>query len=244
MKSLVFIVAMLSFYVGPVFGNSHPGPEGVWYNANLHKKVVLEFCTGGINIKGLHSQFTWIRFDRTSPDTYSDYRGNIIYFISPYRIEYFNKRRRQLLYFRPLEVRASPDRNWGYHDDYHRFGNTERGNNYDHYSEDNRRSERSKEGNTGSYETGIQFSIDEAEGTWTVDEVNKVVYIVSTRDGLKARFKDDSKWYTYTQNTADTHKFTGANGETYQWVSENIMVWISGNKDRRFTLRKISNDLD
>ena len=68
------------------------------------------------------------------------------------------------------------------------------------------------------------------------------MYIVETRDGIKARFSDELKWYVYLKDSTNS-VYIGENEQKY-FIKNGILIWTNANQTMTFYLTKVSDDLE
>jgi hypothetical protein len=244
-------------------GHSTIEDRQYWYNGYLNRTIEIFQYEDGIEVKGLHSNLGYFWFQRRSSHSYFDRYGNKIKLYRT-KIIYYSNRRNSRLTFLPVydrfDRRNCEDeyRDRGYHD--HDYYDRER---YDDYRRNNNRhgadntyrkdrKSRPSEANRSYEKRGItknenivtqdKVSNDEIEGTWKVKDLSKKVYIVDTRDGIKARFSDELKWYVY-KSKGQENEFIAENGQTYT-LKNGVLIWSNGDLTKTFYMTKISDELE
>lgn len=227
-----FLFSIFSFY------GVEAGPGEAWYNQYTGITIYTEYFNNGMNVRSLYQRnnITW--FKRKSSKTFRDGNGNIIQIIND-RLIFKDRRKRAKLTFIPLSEWQNrpqkpiqsgknivPNDDWDHDNTYSQQGNDQL-------------SVKSDPEIVGIQQNTIQ--VTKLEGTWAVANINKKVYIVETRDGIKARFTDDLKWYAY-DNIPGTHIYINEDKEEYI-LDGNKLTWKDQNSKKVFIMYKISNDL-
>lgn len=236
-----------------------------WYNGYLNKTIEIFQYEDGIEVKGLHSNRGYFWFQRRLSHLYFDRYGNKIK-LHRNKIVYYANRRNSRLTFLPVYDRFDHrncedeyrDRRYHDHDYYdrERYDDYRRNNNR-HGADNTHRNDRKSRPNTANrsyaYEKRSiskndeityqeQISQDEIEGTWKVKDLSKKVYIVDTRDGIKARFSDELKWYVY-KSKGQENEFIAENGQTYT-LKNGVLIWSNADLTKTFYMSKISDELE
>lgn len=236
-----------------------------WYNGYLNRTIEINRFADGIEVRGLHSRNGSSWFERRSSNSYYDRYENKLKLINN-KVIYYNRRKSSRLTFLPRYSR-SQNRHCGndsrYRDmDYHDYGD-----NQDDYYDDRNSNHRNRDNERYSNQQGYRdretnrglpideyrpnssntfdkenTNIEEIEGTWQVKDLNKKVYIVETRDGIKARFSDELKWFDYKQGD-DKNEFTSENGQKYT-LRNGILTWSNHSRSKIFSLSKVSDDME
>jgi hypothetical protein len=178
-----------------------------------------------------------------SPNTFADNRGNRIRIESRHRgIDrlIFKSRRGHVDVYRRGVIHQNPynscepfgngwstyDRDWyRSYDDNNRNDRRRYQNDYDRYTDRNR------EGGFSS------FSV--IEGTYQSDN-NRLIAIVSTRDGFKAKFSGERTWKNYVRN-GDT--FFDSDGNSYIRSNDNVLIWKGKYSGNTIRLEKIDDEV-
>jgi len=232
------------FIVIPLFliakDNKHQ-LTGIWYNGYIQQKIEIVSVQDGLKVKGIHSSNGWIYFAKIGRLTYSDVHGNKLKSITESQIIFSSNHRKARLTFIPLEMyrnqkefRSKGRRNGDEFDDYDDRNQRWYSTNQD-YIDKNDSYNPTKNGKV------IQ-GIQDLEGKWSVKDISKIVLIVETRDGLKARFNDEHQWFVYKKEPFSNHIFKSDEGHQYLYTDDGKLVWTDKTNTKYFYLTKISDD--
>ena len=246
MRALITLIVMFitsSFILNA--NNPHPRSyNGLWHNDYTGKTIEIQAYADGLNIKGLPTYRHWVWFERSSGNTYYDRYGNRIKIQGPYIRFYTHRRHGRLTFIQLQNDRPRPSAGHDGHkgrerhneDDYYdQSYRNERYNDDDSYNDD-----RTYTKELNKAQSYSKPSYNDPEGTWQVQSPNKKVYITETRDGLKARFSDELKWYTYKLDTSSGN-YISENGNRYIFENDRLL-WIDKSGNRKFYMTKISED--
>jgi hypothetical protein len=241
MRQVFFVLSILLISLS--MHASQSIKEGSWYNPYLQRNIFISHHRDGVRIKGIHSRYGWTWFERCGKNTFRDRYENTVKFTGSSRMIYFKQNRRARLTFYPVTDR--------YYDRYgERPGGTYR--NYgddDWYSEHDRtdykyeESQNDVEGRGSALTSRKHRNLISPEGTWQSRELNRNVYIIDTRDGLKARFSDEHDWYIFKSDDKNKGVFYSEKGHRYEYIDENNMLWIDSSGQRKYKLIKISEEI-
>ncbi|MBK8625998.1 MAG: hypothetical protein IPN86_10675 [Saprospiraceae bacterium] len=203
---------------------------GLWYNPQVSKKIEIMAYEDGFKIKGLHSKYSHNWFERINKFTFQDYAGNKIRLIDG-NIVYFPYRSKRKVTFYKVSngVKSANKDNYKSRDENHRHKDQEHNNTNKIISFNNKIFDLSN------------VNLDKLEGSWLAKSVDKIVYITETRDGLKAKFNIDKKWYSYTYNSK-TGEYVSLEGHKYQFTTPDL-TWNDSTGKKEIMLIKISDDL-
>lgn len=219
-------------------------PHEVWYNAYSGITISTEYHTNGMYVRGLYNKNRTTWFKRKSSSTFRDSRGNTI-LISSDKLIFTDRKRRSKLTFITLtafnnqhSINSQPLSK----------SNPRMVDNRDYdtsLSNETTRNVNTVQ-NQGKLElveenTSTSISLISLEGTWSVQNLDKKVYITETRDGLKARFTDSMNWVSY-ERISGTNDYINPEGEKYTRNQDNL-IWHYSSGQKIFILTKISNDL-
>jgi len=221
------------------FANNKLSLSGTWYNPFRDMTIQIVDYPDGIKVRGLHSGFRWVYFDMTGSYTFRDVYGNKIKRIDRGHIIYSARNRNERLTFVNMDdFHIQNDRKlrkYRYYEDY-----IDSNQQYDRNDND---ANYLQEYNYQSENRNQKAFFADPEGTWKVKEISKNVFIVETRDGIKARFSDESRWYSYTKDLADPFLFKNEKGHTYRLSDDGQLIWNDKENKRRFYLIKISDEM-
>lgn len=266
MKSFHFVFIIYILSISAVYSNEKiTGQRQFWYNGLLNRTIEVQHYTDGIEVKGLHSRHGYSWFQRRSSTSYFDKYGNKLKW-SRNKVIYYNQRRNSRLTFLPRYDRTQ-NRDCDYDPIYRDMGQHDYSDNQNHDYEDyipnrsDRKNQRySKQSKAREHDINRSQSVDNRrsnpsnnfedqyanttalEGTWKVKDLNKKVYIVETRDGIKARFSDELKWYVYLKDSTNS-VYIGENEQKY-FIKNGILIWTNANQTMTFYLTKVSDDLE
>lgn len=214
--------------------------DGSWYNPHIKRSIIIKHQRDGLQIKGIHSRYGWTWFERCSKNTYCDRYDNLIKISGRNRIVYYKRDRRARLTFYPVSdinvdrrYRDTYDEEDWYSDNYRSDGN--RYNDYD---------EKYNHKNDDITINRNHIKHQSPEGTWESIELGKKVFIVDTRDGLKARFSDDPRWYIFKTEEDKSGVFISDKGHRYEYLDENNLLWIDNSGKRKYKLTKLSDEIE
>lgn len=209
--------------------------SGKWYNPYIDRQIVILAFRDGIKVKGIHSKNGWTFFDRMGSRIFYDVYGNKIRLFGHDQILYTDRRKKVRLTFILLNSYQNQDRQ--------KYNRGHDSNEY--YNEDDQRfSDRKNdfsEQNDHHGKLKNEFEPNDLEGTWKVKDFSKTVYIVETRDGIKARFSDEKKWFTYHRVSYDSAGFVSDEGHEYIYNGDGKLIWMDKTKAKKFYLTKISD---
>ena len=223
--------------------NPHPRSyNGLWYNNYTGKTIEIQHYADGLKIKGLPAYRNWARFERNSANTYYDRFGNRIKLQGP-NIRYYTNRRHGRLTF--VKIQNDKHRPTNTRDRHHSIERLDDDDYYDAYDRNIRITDQDRylddeDVNSSFPITPSRQANNDVEGTWQVNNPDKKVYITETRDGLKARFSDELKWYVYHLETSSGN-YISENGNRYIFENDRL-VWIDKSGNRKFYMTKISED--
>lgn len=248
MKPLLTL-AILVLGLDVLHANDHPlrKLDGLWYNQYIDRTIEINAFQDGLKVRGLRGGNRWVWFDRTSPNTYYDQYGNRLRIHDQF-IRYNTRHSRGKLTFikivrkdrydeRPNHSDRSRNRQ---NDDRWAEDDFESGNDhykYDDYDQrwDNRHGSTQNKSNTYKYEGNNT----DLEGTWSVNGLDKKVFVTETRDGFKARFDDETKWYSFTKQTSGA--YLDENRNKY-YFENGQLIWEDYRGTRKYNLTKISDE--
>jgi hypothetical protein len=231
MKYSLSLILYLTFAISLKAADiPRPSISGLWYNKIANKTIEIKTYLDGIKVVGIHAPNKWTWFDQINKNTYRDKYDNTIK-IGSETIKYVAYRRNIKLTF--IKVHLSPEKH-----------------NYDDQSENDYvdkqpthtlyNQEITKEKKDNIYPSKLLIAKD-LVGTWQVQDYDKKVYITDTRDGIKARFNNEKKWYSFTSSAA-INGFISADGHSYTIV-DGRLVWTDKTGKKKFYLDKISSEL-
>ena len=219
-------------------------PHETWYNSYTGITISTEYHTNGMYVRGLYNNNTTSWFKRKSSSTFRDSRGNTI-LISSDKLIFTDRKRRSKLTFITLNAFNSQ-----------RSINSQSLSKSNPRMDDNRDYDTSLSNETTRNVSTVQnqgklelvhentpttISLISLEGTWSVQNLDKKVFITETRDGLKARFTDSMNWFTY-ERISGTNDYINLEGEKYT-RDQNTLIWHYKSGQKIFILTKISDDL-
>ena len=222
--------------------------DGSWYNPYLQRNIFISHHRDGVKIKGIHSRYGWTWFERCGKNSFSDRYENTVKFAGNNRMVYYKRNRRARLTFYPVSDRNYDHRSGNRHDG--GFRNNINNNDDDWYSDNepsgyrDYESDNDVEGRGDVSTTRKRRNHINPEGTWQSAEFDRKVYIIDTRDGLKARFIDEHDWYIFKSDEKNKGVFYSDKGHRYECIDENNMLWIDSSGQRRYKLIKISDDIE
>jgi hypothetical protein len=210
--------------------------SGKWYNPYINRQIEIIVYPDGLKVRGIHSKNRWTYFERSGNRTFRDWYGNRIRFQGLEELLYTsNTRRARLTFFLMHGYQKSrwDKETGGYADrDYYderdsRYGNDDTDVNEKKYQNRNQK---------------VDFDIKDMEGTWKVNDLSKNVFIIETRDGIKARFSDENKWFSYIKEPNDSAGFVSEEGHQYIYSEDGKLIWVDKTNAKKFFLNKISDD--
>jgi hypothetical protein len=204
--------------------------SGLWYNPKHGKKIEIIAYEDGFKIKGLHTKYSKTWFERINKYSLRDYEGNKIHLMDEV-IVYMPYRSKSKLTFYKMSDRVKYSGKKSY--------KSLTDNKQKEYEEHNN-SSRIISFNNKTYDIS-NVTLDKIEGSWLAKGVDKIVYITETRDGLKARFINDKKWYAYTFDRK-TGQYISIEGHKYQFITPDL-IWNDTTGKKEISLIKISDDL-
>lgn len=256
MKPLLTLV-ILVFGLGFLQADDHPlrRLDGLWYNQYKNRTIEIHAYQDGLKVRGLRAGNRWVWFERTNPNTYHDQYGNRLKVYNHY-IRYNARHFRGKLTFIKMggndrnddhyrnsdrsrnDSRSRDRQNQGRWDD-DDFEDVDDYNYYDETSKNwNKRNDDARTTN-GDRISKNEDRANDIEGTWSVDHLGKKVFITETRDGFKARFNDETKWYSFTKQDSGTYMDENRN----KYYFENgQLIWEDGKGSRKYNLTKMSDE--
>lgn len=252
MKAAILFVTMLfALHLGAT--DNHPRKSERWYSPYLNRQVKIMDDRGGILVKGIFRSNRWTYFEYAGRNEYVSRSGDRLIFARRDVAVFTSRHDRTRLTLVPWSQRKEKysqphnrpgngrwnDCDQDYYDEKEYFDDEyDYNNNYDRYRQSDHRGSQ-----TGSNSTipGNRRSI---EGTWLAEGTGRKVYILDTRDGLKARLEDDARWYKFYSDQSNDGMYTADQGQTYRWTGQNTLEWTDKEGKKRFILKKISDHLD
>lgn len=212
MKNIAFLIL---FLVGWGLGDIRATPikSELWFNEFSGKYIEVIRYSNGMKIKGLPYMPGFIWFKRSSKTTFYNSRRDRVIF-SQGRIIYSDRKRSGKLTYVPVKPEAT------------KIFMAEL--------------ESINQNNINKSQVPLN-TITNLEGTWDVSNIDKKVYIVNTRDGIRARFTDDLNWTNYTYD-AMTLRYLSQAGH-YYYLENDVLIWSDAQNSRKFYMHKISTDL-
>lgn len=215
-------------------------PHETWYNSYTGITISTEYHANGMYVRGLYNKNRTSWFKRKSSSTFRDSRGNMIV-ISSDKLIFTDRKRRSKLTFITLTahnnnrtINSQPLSNNNPRMDNKASLSYE--NNGNNNAVQNQEKLELVEENTPTSNSLIRL-----EGTWSVQNLDKKVYITETRDGIKARFTDSMNWVSY-ERISGTSDYINQEGEKYTRNQDNL-IWHYNSGQKIFILTKISDDL-
>lgn len=197
-------------------------PDGVWYNKHKDRIIIISSAGDGILVKGIQVSNRNTFFQYVKKHTLLDSGRNRIIFKNDRKLVYQSKGGLIKLTFIKIESHT-PHVKELLHDQRH---------NTDHSD------------NISMSKPELQFRDIKLEGTWLAREINKYVYITDTRDGLKARLKDEKHWQIYQRKGDQPNIFISESGSYYTVNEASSLTWTSSDKLRNLTLIRISSEFE
>jgi hypothetical protein len=197
----------------------------------------LQVHKDGIRIKGLPYTNKWTYFDRCDRLTYTDGYQGFVRITSSSKMIYYNKRKRIKMTFFHFDKYKNGR---PYYDDHH-HNNSDEYQAWDDY--DDRAFDEYENSHNRKYSVETE-SFTSPEGSWSVSGLDKIVYIVDNRDGIKARFNDNSRWYYYRTDSRDPSLYYSDEGHSYERISDNRLIWKDKSGQRTYTLTRISRKIN
>lgn len=241
MKHFITIFSLFSLLEVSIISGQTSYIDGNWYNTWFDKNIRIVTLPDGMKIKGIHSGYGWTYFERCGKHTFCDGFNNLIKLYSQNELVYFNRNRRTKLTFYPANQNIKPDgygRNFD--ENNQRLSDKKNFKNEDNSGHD---IEQKSEKDTNRINTKNSDYVS-PEGTWKVADPNKLVYIVDTRDGIKARFSDESKWYIFKNDPDNAGSFISEMGHRYEYINKNLMVWRDKENKRQYNLTRIKDNIE
>jgi hypothetical protein len=217
--------------------------SGYWYNPFSNRQIEIVSYPDGIKVNGIHNKFGWSWFDKIGSSTYRDVFGNKIRQTAKYELIYTNRNKSERLTFRWFKTVNGYDRSYPYRhaddeaaaDDYYSPKAEDAKSNYGQYKAGDKQDLINSKNGSGS-------GFLRMEGTWQVNDLSKKVFIAETREGIKARFIDESKWFVFTKQGLE-NIFVSESGHQYELFATGELVWSDKERKRKFYLSKISDEL-
>ncbi|MDQ3016031.1 MAG: hypothetical protein M3R25_04840 [Bacteroidota bacterium] len=78
------------------------------------------------------------------------------------------------------------------------------------------------------------------DGLWKNNRQNITVRIAQDEDGIRAKRIDQGIWYKYV--ASDENTFVDKQGNAYDWVSTNKMVWTEGSSSKRISFYRVDEN--
>ncbi len=240
-KGMKFLIAIFIFLI--VSANSFINSQATffdnnWYNPYFKNSIRTKSYYDGIKVRGIYSGYNWAYFKRCGLNSYCDKYDNVLKFSYQNRMVYYDRRKRSKFTFYPSSQHARER----YYDDSH-FERNEVYSGRGSYESDRESvtlpDDKFKKDNPK--ENFDYKQLISPEGTWKVDDPDKLVLIVDTRDGIKARFDDDSKWYVYKNDPNKSGIYLSEAGHQYEYVNENTMIWKDKNGKRQYMLERMQD---
>ncbi|MBK9254001.1 MAG: hypothetical protein IPM42_00790 [Saprospiraceae bacterium] len=198
------------------------GPSA-WLNKYSNTIIKLDQQSDGLYIKGIHSYDKWSFFEYYGGNIFIDKNGNRITVKNPNTLVYRSRLNKRKLTFKKMQ-------NVAQHETYfeNNFGNQNQ------YTETNPNS-RPPIHSTGTVKP---------EGTWYISSIQKYLYITETREGLKARIRDNKEWFSYTRIGNSSSEFISNTGSKYILQKDGTMIWMKAGGRDRLILQKISSEFE
>lgn len=253
MKSLLTLVIFV-YGFGSLKAEDHPFRrlDGLWYNHYKDRTIEIHAYQDGLKVRGLRPGNRWVWLDRANANTYYDQYGNRLKVYNEF-IRYNTRRMRGKLTFVKLHIK---DRNHDHYrnSDHSRSDNRSRHSQNHGWADDDFEDESDVDGYEGrdqkwnkdddiihnkSNTTRYEGNDTDLEGTWSVNGLDKKVYVTETRDGFKARFNDDPNWYKFTKQVSGI--FIDENGNKY-YFDNGQLIWEDNRGLRKYNLTKISDE--
>ena len=243
MKARIFSISILIWFLAGI-SYLYAGPVERWYNSHTGVTIYTEYFNNGMEVKGLYQKNSIAWFKRKQNNIFKDNRGNTLRLIND-RLVFSDKRKRAKLTFISIPQ--------------HEISNiknpasiSDSDNHLIPTNQDNTAT--LKPSNMANTSVIAANSItddyivqnndvnhEKMEGTWAVRSMDKKVFITETREGIKARFTDELKWFEYTQ-IEGTDRFT--NDNEAQYIRDKDMLIWKDKTGKTFSLYKISDDLE
>jgi hypothetical protein len=83
---------------------------------------------------------------------------------------------------------------------------------------------------------------NQLDGLWRNTRQNITVRIEQDGDGIRAKRIDQGIWYRYT--ATDENTFVDRNGNKYDWITDNEMVWTESGSAKRISFSRVKEDRD
>ncbi len=237
----IFLTIVVWIILTPFFtAQSRSVCMGDWYNGYLEQAVHIDRYGNKIEILGLHSANSSTVFRRRTSRTYYDAMGNYIK-LSQNKITYYGRRGKvRLTFIASNIIRAEKNnRRREYPLDHHHSY-------FAPLHQDIEAVDISSHQSNNKYQTAhaIPSTIDNSkiEGTWVLNDKDIKVFILDTRDGIKARISTESQWYIY-KNGIKPNTFTATTGQTFVH-SNGKLTWIGQDGIKHFELTKWSDDIE
>ena len=223
-----FVTSQISFF------------DGIWFHPDLKTNIRAKTYYDGIKVQGIHKRGKWVYFERCGLNSFCDRYDNLIKFRDKNKLVYYNRRSKSKFTFYPIhdkiEIRQNEERR---DDNYDSYSDLE---NYDIKGESDTFSKDRTKNDYPAKDTQLTSFIS-PEGTWRVNDPNKTVFIVDTRDGIKARFSDDKSWFIFKNDPIKSGTYISEAGHRYEYIDDNNMVWIDKNGQRKYRLERIKDTL-
>jgi len=245
MKRLLWVIGVLLLSQNWAAAQRHHDISGRWYSPYLDRMIRIGSDRGGIKVRGLFYRNKWVKFQYAGRDEFFCGNGDRIIRVSRDRVVFSSANRRTRITLIP----------WEYRHDRYEHGRTgwrpgrpsDRDISDDFGRDDDRYFEpedyAGRDNDYGDPDGGHDGYLD-LEGTWMAEGLGRKVYIVDTRDGLKARLQDDSRWYKYFQAKGNSGEYISDDGQKYRWVGQNKLEWSDKSGNKRLVLNRLSGQLE
>ena len=218
--------------------------SGTYYSEGGYHSIRIKSRRYGVKIKGFQHHHGWTKFVKTGYKTFESRYGDILkvktYHNRVVRLDIINDCGSITSYYKYYEDAI---------DDHCRF----RSDVEDYYRNDDEWGDAHQYGdrihrkkyivrnkiysNSGNYRESSPQDFTLLEGTYRADD-DRIVLILSTRDGFKARFKQDYKWKNYHYEKG---KYYDGDNNYYAPVEDGQLVWTGYKSGRQIHIHKINN---
>jgi len=246
MKKLMYTSALFLFSLSWTFANHGARHlEGYWHSTCGSNSIEIDAKSYGLKIDGLSRDR---KFRANRRNVFQNRSGVLVEIINPRTIlvtrnrgNHFRRRTETTKYVR---LRRNARNDSRYRNDQGRDNSWYDGDDeYSYRRYDNDGYSSYNGSRPGSYDTDHRhYAIKHREdisGTWRTKglDLNKRINIVSSSEGIKAKFKSSDKWFFYAQEQDRPNVFTDNRGNRYILESRTELTWI-GRDGKRLKLSK------
>jgi hypothetical protein len=223
MKRLLILLAL--FLPALALADDHfRGIDGRWIDFEYGRSIWIKERRGFIQVKGLHRNKSWVRFDRVrNGRKFIDRNGNRI------KIRHGG----QLLYRNNRGDRHLFERRSGFPPHYN-DRNRYRNRSFDWEYNRNRRN------NPHHRWNNQDFRRSDLSGVWTTPLLNDRVFIERSDSGWRAKVGHRGNWTYYRPLPHSTRNFVDDRGNSLEVFSDGSILWRGGEAYRDIRLERLN----